>query len=133
MKNNVVFLLLGFIIGALWAQNRKLTTQPVIVTPAQPTPRKSRTPEEMSPTYKAWADHIRQTQSRPPMPTPKQFRRTFYQIVRDFAQPDLTELEADTIRRALNDYIAVMMNEVEQIVQQYDIPMWEEEEDDDAG
>ena len=128
MKN--LFLVLAAFFAGLWWSERSKKPTPVIYfvnqtaaipSTSKPDERKSRTPEEMSPTYKKYRDDYLVARIEYMPESPKKHERRFEKILQEFNLLNLTEMEARDIKGALQDLFGMAAFEIRQLINNYNI------------
>lgn len=127
----LITLLIGIIIGLLLdrrVQPEKASAKPEPVIPqAEVQPRKSRTIEELSPTYKAHRDYYLSKDYEGGTESPGKHERHYRQVLDELDLNNLTELEATHVKRALVDLFGSLAYQIKEIIRNYGIPTYEED------
>lgn len=89
--------------------------------------RKSRSIDELSPTYAATRDFYMSKAYDGVYESPRKHDRRFRQVLDELDMEDLTELEAKEVKRALLDLFGVFTFQVRETMNTYKIPMYEED------
>lgn len=132
-----LFLILAsFFAGLWWSERQKQPTVQIHYhtndTPtsaAPPTPQKSRTAEEMSPTYKAYRDWYLSRDFQPTGESAAKHNRRFEKILGELDLQNLSEMEASNIKKMFKDLFRSATHEIKKLIENYNIPEFQEEEE----
>jgi uncharacterized membrane protein len=112
MRNILVFLL-GLVTG-LWLYERQERQRLV-----DKTSRKSRTMEELSPTYKSFIQDWREVGI---LKTPKEHRRNIKKIIQEVDFRDLSEMEIAVVKKQISELVGLMAVDADDLINPNTLP-----------